>query len=163
MPEFTPPHPISAEIDCSGFACGKPALDAFLKQRAHRNEGKYSRTYVVCAGREVAGYYTLSTGGVMRGEVPARLRRNAPGIVPVILLARLAVDMRYQKRGLGAGLLKDALQRALNLSAIAGCRAVLVHALDAEAADFYRAFGFIAFPDAGMTYFLPVETIGGVL
>jgi GNAT superfamily N-acetyltransferase len=136
--------PLEAGHDLSAFDCGAPALNEYLKKYALINhQAQSARTYVARRGEVVVGYYTLAAGSVSREETPARVARGlARHPVPVILLARLAVDRSEQGRGLGAGLLKDALLRAAQAADIIGCRAVLVHAKDQAAKAFYRRFGF---------------------
>ena len=83
------------------------------------------------------GYYCLASGSVIRNEAPGRIRRNMPEPIPVMVLGRLAVDINHQNKGIGKGLVKDAVMRTLQASEIAGIRAILVHALDEEAKKFY--------------------------
>jgi len=161
--DIGPPSPISADHDTSGFNCGKSALDDWLKLRALKSEGRSARTYMVCAGLEVVGYYCLATGSVRVDELPKKLGGDMPAAVPVIILGRLAVHSGYQGRRIGRYLLKDALLRALQLSRQIGCRAVLVHAIDEDAAAFYAGFGFIAFPPGGRTFFLPIKSIAAAV
>ncbi len=138
------PVPLQARHDVSAFDCGVSALNSFLQRFALQNQGsRAARTYVATRGEVVVGYYTLAAGSVQRDETPARVAKGLPKHpVPVILLARLAVDRTEQGRGLGASLLKDALVRAAAAADLIGCRAVLVHAKDDAAAAFYRHFGF---------------------
>jgi ribosomal protein S18 acetylase RimI-like enzyme len=96
---------------------------------------------------------------VIRDELPKSLRRNLPSQVPVIVLGRLAVDVKFGSRGLGKGLLKDALLRSLSASEIVGARALLVHAIDDAACGFYRKFGFQTFPTDPRTLVLPLDTV----
>jgi len=105
-----------------------------------------TRTYVVHRQSQVMGYYSLAPGSVSRKEATARASKSAPDPVPVILLARLAVDHREQGQGLGAALLKDALLRAYAGAEIIGGRALLVHAIDEDALAFYRKYGFESCP-----------------
>jgi GNAT superfamily N-acetyltransferase len=153
------PEPLAAHHDVSDFQSGKAPLDDWLRLRAQKAEGFSSRTIVVCHGPKVIGYYALATGAERHAMLPGKLRRNMPEPVPLMVLGRLAVDNRFHGRGLGAGLLKDALLRAIQASEIVGMRAVLVHAIDAEAAAFYKKYGFIDFPAGGQTLFLPVEML----
>jgi GNAT superfamily N-acetyltransferase len=102
--------------------------------------------YVVCARDRVVGYDALATGGVAHEAATGRVRRNMPDSVPVMVLARLAVDRAYQDRGLGAGLLRDAILRILQAAELAGIRAILVHAISAEAKRFYERHGFVESP-----------------
>ena len=157
------PRPIAPDDETADFSCSKPPLDDWLRHRALRAEGRSARTYVVCEARAVVAYYCFAAGAVRLEDVPKPMRRNMPTEVPVILIGRLAVDSRYQGRGIGSALLKDAFARALEASTIIGARAVMVHALDEEAAAFYAAFGFVRFPGSSLTFFLPMETIRRVI
>ncbi len=142
----TPEH-LTARHDLAAFDSGIPALDDWLKRRALPNEqAGGSRTYVVCTGGRVVGYYALATGGVAQAAAPGRIRRNMPDPVPVMVLGRLAIDRAYQGRGLGAGLLRDAILRTVQAADIAGIRAILVHAISEEAKRFYERHGFVASP-----------------
>jgi predicted N-acetyltransferase YhbS len=162
-PAISPPVPIGSEHVTSAFTCGKPTLDDWLKSRALRSEGRSARTYVVCVGQEVVGYYCLATGSVRIDELPKKLAGDMPAAVPVIILGRLAVHAGYQGLRIGKGLLRDALLRSLQVSQQVGCRAVLVHALDEEAAAFYAAFGFLPFPEGGRSYFMGIKSIAAAL
>lgn len=112
---------------------------------------------------QIVGYYTLAAGAARRAELPPKLARNIPDPTPLMLLARLAVDRSRQGSGLGAGLLRDALKRVLAAQTIIGARAVLVHAIDPQAAAFYGKYGFVEFPSGSRTMFLPIETIARAL
>ncbi|HYD84495.1 MAG TPA: GNAT family N-acetyltransferase [Opitutus sp.] len=130
--------------DVAAFACGREQIDAWLKQRAKKAiESDTARTFVVCRGaKRVVGYYALAAGAVERAGVSGALSRNTPDPIPVIILARLGVDQSEKGRGLGRDLLADAMRRALQAAKIIGARALVVHALDADAARFYEAHGF---------------------
>lgn len=162
------PRPIETDDGVAGFACGKPPLDDFLKQRAVKNEGKGSRNYVVVcqlgedAGRVIA-YYTLAAGAVSHEECPTWAKRNMPNPIPVIVLGRLAVDSAHQGKKIGKFLMREAMQRTLEASRHVGVRALIVHAIDDEAVSFYVPFGFQAFPTDSRTLFLPIETIAAAL
>ena len=161
---ITAPAPLDSEAhDLAQFSCGKSPLDEWLRSRAIRSEGKSARTYVVCVASRVVGYYCFAAGSVRLDEMPKKLQRNMPAMVPIILIGRLAVDTGYQGRGIGKGLLKDAFLRGLQASQAIGARAFLVHAIDAEAAAFYAGFGFIEFPAGSQTFFLPFETVRSAL
>jgi hypothetical protein len=115
---------------------------------------------VVCEGTRVVGYHCLATGSVELKGVPGRLRRRSPNPVPVALLGRLAVDQGWAGKGLGADLLHDAFKRIVQGSQVFGVRAVLVHAIDDEARDFYmKRAEFMEYPAESRTLFLPLETI----
>ncbi len=143
-PPLTEVEPLDRGHDVLPFDCGKPALDLWLKRFALLNQKiDAARTYVVHRSGAVVGYFSLAYGSVAREEAPERIAKGlARHPIPVILLARLAVDRRERGRGLGAALLKDALRRSERAAEIAGARAVLVHALDEEARGFYEHFGF---------------------
>ena len=162
-PELTAPAPIGAAHDVSRFDCGKAPLTDWLRTHAAKSEGLSARSYVVCAGQFVAGYYSIATGSVAHSATSAKLRQNMPDPIPVIVLARLAVDKEYQGRGIGSGLLKDALARILEASRIVGTRAVIVHPIDEEAENFYRQYGFKPLPGEIRTLFLPVQTVASGL
>ena len=152
------PAPISPAHDVSNFDCGRPVLDDWLKRSALKNEASdASRTYVVCEDGHVAAYYCLATGSVARSEAPGPVRRNMPEPIPVMVIGRLAVDRRFQGRGLGTGLLRDAVLRTLRAGEIAGLRAVLVHALDDEAAHFYRSHAFVPSPIDDLVLMLKLD------
>jgi predicted N-acetyltransferase YhbS len=154
------PAPLADAHEVSRFDCGNAVLNDWLRTKAPKSEGRSARCYVVCEGNTVVGYYALTTGAVRHDKsAPRALRANLPDPTPVIVLGRLAVDEAYRGRGIGGGLLKDALSRALAASRIVGARAVIVHAIDDEAARFYAAFGFKPFPGEARTMYLATEAI----
>lgn len=118
---------------------------------------------MICASetpKRVIGYYTISTAMAHRSGLPnAKLRRGMPDEVPLLLIGRLAVDKEYRNRGLGSNLLTDALRRCLIAAATAGVRAVIVHAIDDEAAMFYERHGFLRSPLGERTLLMPIETV----
>lgn len=137
------PQLLNADWDCSGFESGEPSLDSWLKRSAIKGQTiGAARTYAITVDRSVIGYYALAVGSVSRTEATGSVRRNMPDPIPVMLLARLAIDRRWQGRGLGAALLRDAALRTLQAADIAGIRAMLVHAVSTNAVRFYRHFGF---------------------
>jgi GNAT superfamily N-acetyltransferase len=143
------PQPLDARHRLEEIDCGKPALTEWLLRHARQAQGSGSaRTFVVCDGDRVAGYYSLTVGQIDTLEAPERVRRGMGQYpIPLIILARLAVDLDYQKRGLGFSLLQDAIRRAIAVAEHAGIRALLTHPLDAEAEAFYRRFGFEPTPE----------------
>lgn len=150
--ELSAPEKLKAAHDLLQFECGEPALDAWLTRRALSNEESgASRTYVLCAGRQVIGYYALAAGAVAHAEAPGRVKRNMPDPVPVIVIGRLAIDLKFQNRGIGAALLRDAVLRTMQAAEIAGIRAILVHAISERAKRFYEKHGFIPSPVDPMT------------
>ncbi|WP_396269456.1 GNAT family N-acetyltransferase [Ideonella sp.] len=143
------PAPLAAEHRLEGFDCGKPALNDWLLRHARQAQGGGSaKTFVVSEddGR-VAGYFSLTVGQVDTLDAPERLRKGMGQYpLPVVILARLAVSQPDQGRGIGFGLLQDAIRRTMLIAEQAGIRAMLTHPIDAEAAQFYSRFGFIASP-----------------
>lgn len=154
------PVPLTVEHDLSGFDCGEPALNDWLRHRALKNESRFSRTYVLCEGNRVVGYFCISAGSVERGAAPGKVRRNAPDVIPVSVIGRLAVSRDHAGKGLGADLLSDALRRIAQASKSIGIGAVLVQAKDDAAKRFYlRCAEFIEYPEDSLTLFLPIETV----
>jgi GNAT superfamily N-acetyltransferase len=155
-PKPSAPQPLSAEHRVDGFACGESSLDEWLRRRALPNQTTgASRTFVVTDdSNQVVAYYALATGAVAHHDASGRIRRNMPNPVPVMVLARLAVDQRYQGHKLGAAMLKDAVQRTLAVSQTAGVRALLVHALNESSRQFYMHYGFESSPVNPMTMML---------
>lgn len=140
------------------FRCSALALTRWLQERAHRNQvSGASRCFVVCdAQQNVLGYYALAAGAVSHGIAPGSIRRNMPHPIPVIVLGRLAVHADWTGQGIGAGLLKDAVQRTLHVCREIGARALVCHAMDEMAKAFYLMHGFIESPMDAMTVMLPV-------
>lgn len=160
QPRLSAPVPLAAEHDVSTFDCGEPALNDWLRHRALKNESRFSRTYVVCEGQRVVGYFCISAGAVERAAAPGKVRRNAPDTVPVSVIGRLAVSRDHAGQGLGADLLADALRRIAVAAQSIGIGAVLVHAKDEAAKRFYmRCAEFIEYPADSRTLFLPIETV----
>lgn len=163
-PELRAPEALTSAHDLTDFDCGYPDLNDWLQQRALTSEGVSARTIVLCVGQTVVGYYCLATGSVERAHLHnAKLRRNQPDPIPIIVMGRLAVDNRYKGRGFGPGLLKDAILRTLKASEIAGVRALVVHAIDQEAAKFYLKYKFLPSPLNDLTFVLPLETARAAL
>jgi len=153
----TPPEPLGADHELDTFDSGMPPLDHWLKKRARANQADdASRTYVVCVGRRVVGYYALAAGSVVHGAATGAVRRNMPDPVPVALLGRLAVDRAWQGKGLGRDLTRDAILRVLGAADIIGVRAILVHAISDEARGFYERCGFSPSPIDPMTLMMSV-------
>lgn len=135
-------------------------MNDWLRQRALKNESRFSRTYVVCEGNRVVAYFCISAGAVERMAAPGKMRRNAPDTIPVSVIGRLAVSRDHAGKGLGADILADALRRIAVASQSIGMGAVLVHAKDEAAKRFYmRCAEFIEYPEDSRTLFLPMETV----
>lgn len=146
-----------------GFQCGQPDLDDFLLRLATRYEKrKLGKTFVALEGDRpnVVGYYTLAASAIAFARMPNEITKKLPKQpVPVVLLARLAVDRTLQGRGLGELLLVDALKRSLDLSNSLGVFAVEVLAIDDRAVSFYRKYGFGSLLDNSLNMFLPTRMI----
>ncbi|MGD9895518.1 MAG: GNAT family N-acetyltransferase [Candidatus Methylacidiphilaceae bacterium] len=157
---LSPPVPLTAEHEIASFDCGEPALNDWLRNHALKNEGRFSRTYVVCDGKRVIGYFCISAGSVERAAAPGNVRRNSPDTIPVSVIGRLAVSREQAGKGLGADLLSDALRRIAMASQSIGIGAVLVHAQDDAAKRFYlHCAEFIEYPENSRTLFLPIKTV----
>lgn len=156
---------LHAGLDCRTFDCGSPALNRYLQAYALANQKAHSaQTYAAHRGGLVVGYYSLAVGSVEHQDAPGRVAKGlARHPIPVMLLARLAVDLTGQRTGIGSGLLKDALLRTASAADIAGIRAVLVHAKDANAAAFYQRFDFEPCPFAPNRLMLLMKDLKGLL
>ena len=162
MSQFTRPVPLRDMHDLTVFGSGQPSLDAWLTGRAARNEESgASRTFVTTRENSplVVGFYSLAASSVRLAAAPGAVRRNMPDPIPVILLGRLAVDKSCQGCGLGRALLQDATRRVLAAAETVGIRALMVDALDDDAARFYARFGFAPSPTDERTLFLPLARI----
>jgi GNAT superfamily N-acetyltransferase len=153
------PVPIRPAHDTDYFRCRHEALNQWLRKPALANAiGGATRTYVVCAedGR-VVGYYALAAGSLAIAAAPPRARRNMPDPLPVVVLGRLAVDERWSRRGIGNGLLKDAVLRSLQAAQIIGACGLICHAIDDEAKHFYVKHGFAESPIEPLTMVLGLK------
>jgi GNAT superfamily N-acetyltransferase len=130
------------------FDCGNEPLNTFISRHALANQANGSaRTFVGLAGNRVVGYYSLAVGSVLYDEAPERMAKGlARHPIPILLMARFAVDKAYQGRGVGKGLFKDALKRCLTVARDAGVRAFMVHAKDEQARSLYKHFGMLECP-----------------
>ncbi|MFH1135687.1 MAG: GNAT family N-acetyltransferase [Pseudomonadota bacterium] len=164
LASLSPPAPIDPSHDLAGFNSGETSLDDWLKRRALKNEGAGgSRCFVVREGQAVVAYYTLSAAGIGREAAPKAMQHNMPDLLPVVLLGRLAVDHRYQNRGIGKALLRDAILRTLTVAKETGVFAILLHALSEQAKRFYLSRGFVASPLKPMTLFMTLGTARKIL
>lgn len=145
------PVPLAPAHALDDFDCGQPALNLWLARHARQAQASGSaKTYVVTDADRVVGYYSLTVGQIESDAAPERARRGMGRYpLPVVILARLAVATTHAGRGLGRGLLRDAVARTLALADQAGIRALVTHPIDAEAARFYERFGFIVAPAQG--------------
>jgi predicted N-acetyltransferase YhbS len=137
------PEPLNAHHDVDPFESGVESLDHWLKRRALKNQATgASRTFVACEGRRVLAYYALASSAIITDAAPGRFRRNMPNPIPVVVLGRLAVDKSWHGKGIGRALVRDAALRVIQAADAIGIRGMIVHALSAEAKDFYMRVGF---------------------
>ncbi len=155
------PVVLNKSHNITDFDCGVTVLNNFLKNYARQNIQNYSaRTFVATRGNFVVGYYTLVAASVEHSSVPPRINKGLGKYpIPVILLARLAVDISEQGQGLGKALLKDALSRCLSVTENIGARAILVHAKDDKARQFYQKYGFEVSPADEYHLYLLIKDI----
>jgi GNAT superfamily N-acetyltransferase len=151
---------LTAAHDITDFDSGVASLDEWLKRRALKNNvAGASRCFVTCDGQRVIGYYSLSAGALRHELAPKAMQRNMPDPLPALLLGRLAIDKAYHNQGLGKALLRDAMQRSLNISEQTGVFAVMVHALSEAAKRFYLSCGFVESPLQPMTLAMSLASI----
>jgi GNAT superfamily N-acetyltransferase len=152
-------HPVES------FDCGRGELNRYLIRHAWQNQqAGAAQSYVGIVGEVIVGYYTLAVGEVTLENAPDRLKKGlARHPVPIMLLARLAVDHRWQGQGVGKALLRDAMQRTLQAADIAGIRAFAVHAKDEEARRFYEHFDFIPSPTDPMHLFVLLKDVRRII
>lgn len=154
-------EPLQASHRLDGFDCGEGSLNRFLVRFAWVNQrANASRTYVALDGEEIVGFHTLVVGEVRPEQAPERIRKGlANHPIPIMVLARLAVASKHQGKGLGAGLLKDAIGRTLAAAEIAGIRTLMVHAKDEQAQAFYAHFGFRPSPSDALHLFVLLKDL----
>ncbi len=158
--KLSAPQPLSDQNQLADFESGEPSLDDWLKRRAARNQANgSSRTYVVCEGDAVVGYYCLAAGAIGHAEAPSTLKRNRPDPIPVLVLGRLAIHKDHHQKGIGTALLGDAIRRAIQAADIAGITALLVQAISEQARRFYLSRGFVESPVKPMTLCLMLATV----
>ena len=157
---LTAPQPLAERHHLADFDSGEPSLDDWLRRRAAKNQvNGSSRTYVVCEGDTVIGYYCLAAGALGHAEASSALKRNRPDPIPVLVLGRLAIHKDHHQKGIGTALLNDAIRRAIQAAEIAGITALLVHAISEQARRFYLSRGFIKSPIKPMTLCLMLSTV----
>ena len=162
---YAPVRKLLASDQTDAFDCGQAALNQFLQRYALVNQKANSaQTYVCCQGDEVVGFYSLVVGSVDPESAPPRVMKGlARYPVPVMILARLAVDRAHQRKGLGQALLKDALLRTAQAADIAGIRCLLVHAKDAAAQQWYESWEFEPSPTDPYHLFLMLKDLKNLL
>jgi GNAT superfamily N-acetyltransferase len=162
---LSPPEPLTFDHHKDTFDSGEPTLDEWLKRRALANQvSGASRTYVACEeDKRVVGYYAIASGALAQTGAPGRFRRNMPDPIPVVVLARLAVDRNHQGRGLGRALFRDAAHRVAQAAGTIGIRGMVVHAISEDARRFYIALGFDPCPAEAMTLVVTLPDIRTIL
>lgn len=155
------PEPLSDLHDLSQFTCGKPSLDNWLKQRALPNHRRgFTAVMVVHDGGRVVGYYGLAPTAIVPTAMPRAIRTGQPpDPVPCLLLGQLATDTAWAGQGIGTGLLKHALERCVVAATLVGGRALVVNAVDGDAADFWARRGFVPSKDDPMILFRSMADI----
>ena len=155
------PEPLGPNHDVSDFSSGKPSLDNWLKTRALANQQRgFTVIMVVHEQSRVVGYYGLAPTAAVPGAMPRSIRTGQPpNPVPCLLLGQLAVDRSFAKRGVGSGLLQHALLRCVAGAELIGGRALMVHAVDEEAAAFWRRKGFLPSKDDPLILFRAIAEI----
>lgn len=158
------PVPMTSAHSVNDFCCGVPSLDAWLKRRSLKNQlSGASRTYVSCVSNQVIAYYALASGHIHANIAIGRFRRNMPDPIPVVVLARLAVDVSWKGRGLGRALVRDAGLRVLQAAEVVGVRGIVVQALSDKAKKFYEHVGFEASPADSMLLMVTLKDLGASL
>ncbi|MBD5800691.1 Acetyltransferase (GNAT) family protein [Azoarcus sp. Aa7] len=162
---YSPVRKLAATDRVDAFDCGQAALNQFLQRYALVNQKANSaQTYVCCHGDVVVGFYSLAVGSVDPDAAPSRVMKGlARHPVPVMILARLAVDKEHQRKGLGQALLKDALLRTAHAADIAGIRCLLVHAKDDVAHQWYESWEFAPSPTDPYHLFLMLKDLKNLL
>lgn len=157
---ISPPRLLADNDRIEDFRCTSPELERWLRERARKNDRDgASRCFVVECNAAVVGYYALAAGSVSHEIAPGSIRRNMPNPIPVAVLGRLAVHQDWTGRGIGAGLLKDAILRVARTASEIGIRALLCHCVDEAAQAFYLRHGFIPSPHDPMTVILGMTGI----
>ena len=155
------PKPLTAAHDVAGFTCGKPTLDHWLKTRALANQQRgFTAVMVVHEAGRVVGYYGLAPTAVVANVLPRSIRTGQPpDPVPCLLLGQLATDIGWTGRGIGTGLVRHALERCVTAAGLVGGRALMVNAIDDEAAAFWQRRGFLPSRDDPLVLFRSIAAI----
>lgn len=165
MSRFTGPYPLEKSHDFLAFDCGKEPLNTFLTRHALANQTNGSaRTFVGLDENRVVGYYSLAASSVLYDDAPERMAKGlARHPIPILLMARFAVDVAYQGQGIGKGLFKDALKRCLTVARAACVRAVMTHAKDEDAKSLYLRFGMTVCPSNPLHLYLLMKDVERLL
>ena len=161
---LSPPEPLTGEHAIEAFDSGQTVLDNWLRRRALANPSSgASRTYGVCEDKRVVAFYAITSGAIVQADVSGKFRRNMPEPIPVVVLARLAVDRAYQGRGLGRGMFRDAARRVAQAADSIGIRGIIVHAISEEARRFYITLGFDPSPADAVTLMVTLRDLSRAL
>jgi GNAT superfamily N-acetyltransferase len=162
--DLSAPAPLTDHHQLGAFNSGVATLDEWLRRRARANQvSGASRSFVICAGDIVVGYYALASGAVSTTAAPSRFRRNMPEPIPVAILGRLAVDQGWHGRGMGRALFRDSALRVMQASEAIGIRGMLVHAISDQAKAFYLALGLSESPLEPMTLMITLADLRATL
>lgn len=155
------PEKLQAHHIVNDFNCGKEPLNIWLKQRALNNQQRgFSVVMVVHQNHQVVGYYSIAPTAVIAKQLPRNIRTGQPpNPVPCLLLGQLATDKNFFGQGIGLGLLRHALERCVQGAHLIGGRAVIVHAIDEDAALFWQKQGFIRSTDSPLILFRSIQDI----
>lgn len=160
---FTGPVALDDSHQFDEFVSGTPSLDDWLVRRALANQnGGASRTFVLCRDGKVVAYYALASSSITCADAVGRFRRNMPDPIPVIALARLAIDRSLQGQGFGRALVRDAGRRVIAAADLIGIRGMIVHAISEEAKQFYLRCGFLPSPTSDMTLMISLADLKAV-
>lgn len=160
---FVAPAPLNDGHLLDEFACGTSSLDEWLLRRAMANQNSgASRIFVLCKDCKVVAYYALASSSIACADAAGRFRRNMPDPIPVITLARLAIDRSLQGQGIGRALVRDAALRVIAAADLIGVRGMIVHAISDDAKQFYLRCGFLQSPTSEMTLMIPLADLKAV-
>jgi ribosomal protein S18 acetylase RimI-like enzyme len=160
LTDFGPIEPLGEQHRLEAFDSGVDSLDEWLRRRATPNQtAGFSRTYVIATDDHVVAYHSVSSFTIWRSDATGRARRQSPSQVPAVLLARLAVDRQHQGRGLGAELLRHAMELTIAAADTIGIRLLVVNAIDEQAAAFYRRFGLESSPTNPLDLMITVNDL----
>ena len=140
---YSAPELLTSAHNRPSFGCGKPPLNQYIKKYALANQvNEITRTYVTTRENRVVGYYSLAFGSISHEDATQKIKEELPQYpIPIILLARLSVDVKEKGNRLGEGLLRDAVLRTIQAADIGGLRAMLTHAKDDDAKSFHEKYG----------------------
>jgi GNAT superfamily N-acetyltransferase len=156
------PVPLTADHEVSAFSCGKPELDSWITERALGNQFRgATKTHVVFDDGPVIGFYALTNGAIAHNDVRGRIKRNMPNPIPAVILARMAVDEKHKRSGLGEALLQSAIETTIAAATTIGIACLIVHAKDDDARSFYLHYGFEPSPTDPLHLILLLKDIIG--